>query len=241
MVLFLFSQNPGKDLNTLSLLLITMGLFLGVVMHILFTKEGENKKKQLKIALGWICWAVSYILISIRLALDIDDAELHIVLYQIILTLDAFGFSCFFFFIADNFTYFPNSRYYTKRNFDLIGIVLFIVQVPFIWLVGGFGVKDTPFGVEILPSFVCQNIMATAMIIGGILFLFSATALKSNNNVIAARVCIILSFFMIVLILHIFTTVLLGHTFFSGLILLLARLFLGSCPVLTALIIRKGQ
>lgn len=231
----LFTQTPGKALNTISLFVITISLFAGALLHIINTKRGKNREMHLKIAAGWVCWAVAYIIITIRLGMTIDASSRHILLYQIILTLDAFGFACFFFFIADGFEKFTgNNGFYSKKLFNRIGWGLFALQVPFIWFAGGFGTMDTPFGVEILPSFVCQNIMAIAMIAGGVLYLLSAGRFKQAQADSAARTCRILGAFMIVLILHIFTTVIMGHTIVSGLVLLGARVFLGSCPIYTA-------
>ena len=101
MVLLVLFQNPGKDLNTVSLYVITVGLIIGALLNLFYARSSKNKESQLKIAAGWICWAISYIIISIRLIISIENAQIHITLYQIILTLDAFGFSCFFFFLGD--------------------------------------------------------------------------------------------------------------------------------------------
>ena len=83
--------------------------------------------------------------------------------------------------------------------------------------------------------------MATTMIVGGILFLASARAFNKQNNKILARISMVLALFIIVLILHIFTTVILGHSILSGVVLLLARIFLGGCAILTAVLGRNLQ
>jgi len=240
MVLLILFQTPGKDLNTFSLYIITLGLIIGALLNVFYARSSKNRKSQLKMAAGWICWAISYIIISIRLIIPIENAQMHITLYQIILTLDAFGFSCFFFFLGEYLEITGiQSGIFQKKIFVATGWALFLVQVPFIWIVGGFGVIDTPFGVEILPSFVCQNIMATTMIVGGIIFLASSRAFSKQNNKILAWISMVLATFIIVLILHIFTTVILGHSIFSGVVLLLARIFLGGCAILTAVLGRN--
>src|SRR6056297_3406784 len=178
----------GNLLNTISLILMTALLSAGTFLNYVRAKRKKEKSTALiYLGTGWLGWALSYILISIRLGISIGDGDFHILMYKIILTLDAFGFGCFFFFIGRFFNE-KQTGLYSKKSFEILGVFLFIIQTLFVWLVGGFGVEDTPFGVEILPSFVCQNIMAMAMIVGGVLFILSAKKFQKKGNSTIAKI-----------------------------------------------------
>jgi len=202
-------MNFAKSLNDISLYMMAIVFLVGAGLSMAQSRQKDGTVKTLKhlMAVNWLFFGISYVILVSRLYISFEQAALHIALYRILLVADVIALGSIFLYIALKYANKLPKFSFAMKIFGLlqaIGLTILVIFDP------GFSIKQTSLYVEIVPSFSCQTGISLSMEILILSLLVTAGLLERKNAIqersekIAERKdVLLLALFIFLMIVHI--------------------------------------
>ena len=230
-------MNVAKSLNDISLYMMAFAFLLSAGLSFVYARKKDALPKTLKMlmAANWFFFGLSYLILVSRLYIPFAKADLHILLYRILLIADVIALGSIFLYIA--------LKYETKlpkfsglmKTFGFLQALVLILLVIFD---PGFSIHQTDLYVEIVPSFSCQIGISLSMVLLTIVLVITAILLgranKKNDDiermekVTERRDTLLLALFIFLMIVHIPLPLIVGYELMGSLTIFIFRVLIST-------------
>ena len=230
-------MNLAKSLNDISLYMMAFAFLLSAGLSFVHARKKDALPKTLKMlmAANWFFFGLSYIILVSRLYIPFAKADLHILLYRILLIADVIALGSAFLYIALKYkAKLPKYAQFMKffGGLQALALTILVIFDP------GFTVKQTSLYVEIVPSFSCQIGISLSMVILTITLVITAILLGRANKknadiektekVTERRDALLLALFVFLMIVHIPLPLIVGYELMGSLTIFIFRVLIST-------------